>query len=281
MNIEKVYERGIGLENEDYYVINNDLQIYGVLDGATSLNKRGFGGRLASETLGNHFEINSEEVDLWKLLKKGNEELGILHLQRYGVKTYDEISKIDRSTTGLAVVKIGIDKIDFVQCGDCMLLGENEDGEVILFSEDKLYDLDKCSLLKLEEIYARKGKIDRFEDDEVLEVLIKNRNLFNTENGYPIVDGSDECLSYIVNKTIDKKGLKRLLLLSDGLMLPFESTENVSNEEIWKATGAYVFHNGLDSLLKLITHLEESDSECTKYKRFKKHDDKTGLLIEL
>lgn len=105
-------------------------------------------------------------------------------------------------------------------------------------------------------------------------MLKENRNKLNTPNGYGIIDGSSEALSYLECGSVPLINVDKILLLSDGLKLHKE-------ESGWLKSAELAFEKGVAELYQTIQTEEEMDPACYLYPRLKKHDDKTGILIHL
>ena len=68
-----------------------------------------------------------------------------------------------------------------------------------------------------------------------------------------------------------------ILLLTDGLFLP---QEDPNKGEVFDTLVKFYLVNGLTKLKDYVRNLEESDSKCIKYPRFKKHDDITAISVD-
>src|SRR5690606_18844705 len=107
-------------------------------------------------------------------------------------------------------------------------------------------------------------------------ILKENRQKINKIHGYSMLDGSSVAMERLEYGKISLSNIDQILIVSDGLTLPAKLGE----QGIWLKTATYAFTEGLDSLLKEVISREEQDVDCLQYPRFKKSDDKSGILIK-
>lgn len=291
MNVEMTYEIGSNPTNEDAYVINETNNIFSAIDGATGLG--GLSGKIAAETIGHALNRYSTFDTLLDCIKKGNNDLGVKTNKEFG-STIESIPKENRSTCGIAAIKINDKNLEYVHAGDCMIFIKYQDGEIRSLTHEHLFKLDSVAIEmmhgKIMDRY-KQGKIpnENNEEDvkkflneiraEILPTLIENRKKLNTKNGYSIIDGSLEAMDYVEFGKVPLLNITEILLLTDGMQLP--SQNPTVGYSIWTESAKYAFNHGVETLKKHIIQLEQSDKICIKYPRLKLADDKTGILIKL
>ncbi|SFB19944.1 MULTISPECIES: hypothetical protein [unclassified Bacillus (in: firmicutes)] len=295
LNVEHVYRKGIGNINEDAYVLLEDEGIFSAIDGATGLG--GLSGSIAAEIL--REAIAGGTGQLVERVIKGNDKLREEAVSAFNKEqSFEDIPKHMRSSCGLAAVKINqvserVQLLDYVTAGDCILFVQYVDGRIRQVNIDHIDPLDGIAIkmltsywierfgeenpnaLKEEEVFL----IHKEFREKICEVLKINRNKLNTVEGYGIIDGSKEAEWFLEKGTIPLINVKKILLLSDGMKIHSPRKNPLSNE--WLHTAEIAFAHGLEYLEKMVLDMENSDPACYDYPRLKKHDDKTGILVEL
>ncbi|KGX85609.1 protein phosphatase 2C domain-containing protein [Pontibacillus marinus] len=278
MKIESLTYKGVGELNEDSLIINDEMALYGVADGVSSLvpfksDDNLTGGYIASNEVKRYFEhlhqINHLSEDLFVInrnLREKMEENGI-----------DMVKKEQLWGTALAQVRVNENGVEFIQTGDCMILAVYQDDHVRPLTHLQTEHLESKVLNRWKEL-VHNGVNNR--DDlmkEVKDTLVSNRMKSNTPEGYGVLNGEEDAIHYTEYGKINKIGLKYLILITDGLFLPSESVPAAEN--YWGYVAQSLLHKGLEQYANDLIELEESDPECLKYPRFKKSDDKAGLVI--
>jgi len=287
LKLSKIYKKGTGEINEDAYVINESEKIYAVIDGATGLD--GVPGYIASNCIQRGLEEHNPSSSLMERISFANKELEMetvtyFHHDISSLKSdnFNEIRKSQRSSSGAACIKIDEDifSLDYIHAGDCMLFFLYENGDIRTVTYDLIQYLDQAVISEMENIRKKSENqgLTLYEIKEIVKDSLKiNREKLNTEKGYGIIDGSKEALSHLEYGKISLKRVQKILLLTDGLLLPVRIGEN----NAWKKSASLAFENGLHALSEKVENREAEDPECILYPRLKSKDDKTGILIEL
>lgn len=288
MNITYVYKKGMKDINEDTCVINHDARIYAAIDGASGLD--GVPGYIASQVVQDELHASEQKNNtLHERIHAANEKLGekmIAYYQKTIAKltkpTIGSIPKKQRSSTGVAAIQLDEDhsSFDYVHAADCMLFLLYENGDVRPMTYDLLDYLDQIAIDEIVRLRAMEGN-DALNMGELREmvnpILLKNRGKLNTNEGYGVIDGSNEAMDHLEWGRVSLKRVKKILLLSDGLLLPAEYNE----ENVWEKTARIAFDKGLDGLVEEVELRELGDPDCRSYPRLKTKDDKTGILLGL
>lgn len=287
MNMETVSLQGTAQWNEDALVINERLQLYGVLDGATSVHPyRGpnneTGGYLASRLIRQYF--HSLETDdavrdsLKSLVVEANAKLRDQMLEA-GIDVFDKQSLW---TCALALVRISGNYIDYAQVGDCMIVAAYKDGTIRAVSRDQVAPVDfkmkrvledgiRQGITAKEELWAR-----------IKPMILHNKTRMNTLEGYSVMSGEPELADFIEYGRINRIGLQSLLLVTDGLFPPAADNperETGMHNAVADMT-ARVTEMTLSGYAEWLLQLERDDAACIRYPRFKVSDDKTGIWIQ-
>lgn len=284
MKLHTISIQGVGEWNEDAFVLDESRHIFGVIDGATSLVPyRGAngetGGRLASQCIKHFFEELTDEDetrDLEALTLEANRRLG-REMAESGVNLQ---SKEELWTAGLAMIRVSENRIEFVQAGDCMILAKYRDGSMRSFTRDHVAHIDRDSKKIWEAEIASGVRSKAALWEKVKPIILGNKKRMNTPEGYSVLNGLPEAGRFLEYGRMNRIGLDKLLLVTDGLFYPEESQEQGSrNPDEQLLNGIEMM--GLEPYAQWLIALEEEDAECIRYPRFKKSDDKTGIWIEL
>ncbi|MCC5803563.1 protein phosphatase 2C domain-containing protein [Rossellomorea vietnamensis] len=272
--------KGDGPLNEDALIINEQGSLFGVADGVSSFVpftsiENLTGGYIASHMVKEAFESLEEEGQtLFHTLVRVNESLQE-KMYTYGIDLH---RKEKLWGTAVAVVRLMENGIEFIQTGDCMILAVYESGEVRPLTRLQVEHLEEYAIEIWREC-IRRGFRTR---DEIMPhvkgQLIANRKMSNTVNGYGVLNGEKEAADYFEYGKINKVGLTHLILMTDGLFLPADSVPE--GEPYWEYTAESILQKGIQQYAEDLLHLEESDPQCITYPRFKKSDDKAGIVME-
>ncbi|MBD1378978.1 protein phosphatase 2C domain-containing protein [Metabacillus arenae] len=253
--------------SEDAFVINEHANLFGVFDGATPLvdftNEEGFNGAyLAANLFRNYFSSKKSYPNLDKHVIKCNDLLKKLMIKN-GI---DMKEKHHLWSTCVVIISLHRELIELAHLGDSMIIIEQSDGKITLLTKDTLKGLNDRA--KKKRAKDRKKGIP-LPDEEVYEKdikrkLIYNRWLANTKEGYSVANGMEEAAEFIDFQRIDRKLVKSVLLLSDGLFHPELSLTDIFLE---------VQKKGIESYIHSLQNFEESNGLYS--------DDKTGIFLEL
>ncbi|MCA1055775.1 protein phosphatase 2C domain-containing protein [Rossellomorea aquimaris] len=280
MKINHMTIKGDGWLNEDALIINEHQSIFGVADGVSSLvdfrSKENLtGGFLASHTAKDYFESGlRDEENLYDAARTINHTLN-MKMQESGI---DLGKKEQLWGTALAVVKISRHGIEYIQTGDCMIVAVYRTGEVRPLTRLQVEHLEVKAVNKWKAC-INEGMQTRAEImPEVKPIILENRQQSNTEGGYGVLNGEPEASHYFEWGKINRTGLTHLILFTDGLLLP--SGDVPPNTSYWNWVAKEIVEKGIRQYAMDLLVLEDSDSECISYPRFKKSDDKAGIVIE-
>lgn len=265
---ETLYEQGTGTINEDAVVISGNL--FGVFDGATSLDKTTFekgatGGYLASATAREIFRSNNGS--LLDLASKANTAIQ----KKMVAKGVNVARKENRWSTCAAVGRIENDTFHWVQSGDSLILVIYDDGSHALLVQDWDHDAETLKMWKETES-QRSGSIL----DEMKEQIRKVRAGMNVH--YGVINGEEKALEFLRHGSVQLKGVTHILMFTDGLFIPRE--DPVPPAEFKQLVSLFLT-SGLQGIRNAIRAMEKDDPECRKYPRFKTHDDIAAIALSL
>lgn len=279
IRFEKCSIKGSRELNEDVLVVNEQNQVFAVIDGATSVtpykNSKGeTGGYIAANLLGSFLQNVDHVNSLENQVLIANEALHKLMVES-GVDTN---KKTELWSAAFVAVHINETTLEYVQAGDCMLFAKYSDGQVRTITHDQVSRFDTKSLKK-----ALEGKRAGYHDPSevfqyILPTIRENRNMANTVDGYSVFNGNRRLADFMEKGTINLSGVERIYMISDGLFYPSASIEAKTD---WEAMISKIDQLGILGYANEVIQLEESDPVCNKYPRLKISDDKTGIVIDL
>lgn len=263
---EYIHEKGTGALNEDTLALNGTL--FGVFDGATSLDRRTFdqnitGGYYASSIASDIFKKNNDS--LINLAQKANSAIFEKMVEK-GVNTSDKNSLW---STSAAVLKIEKDLINWVQTGDSLLLLIYDDGSYKLPVTG--YDQDIETLLMWR---ALADKTDKKIFDVLGDQIRKIRAQMNIT--YGVLNGERAYADFLNSGVEPLEGVRDIILFTDGLFLPSQSP---GTEPDFDTFVNIFLSGGLTALKDHVRSLEASDPDCLSYPRFKCHDDIAAVAL--
>ncbi|BFH14475.1 protein phosphatase 2C domain-containing protein [Paenibacillus melissococcoides] len=137
--------QGSGIWNEDALVVNERNQVYGVVDGATSLGgyrdkSSNTGGYIAAQLLAAHAIEAADGMPLEQLVMQANAALGD-RMREAGI---DMADKAQRWSAAFALFRVREDWIEYVQAGDCMLFAKYKDGTYRRLTHDQVARFDRA-----------------------------------------------------------------------------------------------------------------------------------------
>jgi len=172
--------------------------------------------------------------------------------------------------------------IDIAQIGDAPCIVEKKDGsiELALPLDVSTYDIKAMELAQ--ELAKEKDLTlkEAITDSKVGQLTIQSRANTNSPDGkgFGALNGDPKADSYIKIKTYPLSEIGRIILLTDGMLLP---TTHFGAEPNWGEIAVLVKQEGLVGLYQRVFELNNSDPNLDKYPRFKYHDDATGIIIDI
>lgn len=263
MKIEHILEQGSGARNEDCLIM--DGNIFGVFDGATSLDGASFGdgqsgGSLASFIAGQTFLRNHHP-----LLRLGVEANDAI---RAGMEScrVDISSRRGLWSTSAAVVRIRDGAVEWFQTGDCQVVFIDRDGGFRVPAAKDDHDYPTLRMIR------QKGR----RHPEVCALIETVREGMNRD--YGVLNGEQEAVDFFCTGVEPAGGLKSVLVFTDGLDVPCASP---APRKDYSCLVGMARALGLRGLRDHVRGREAADPEITLYPRFKKHDDMAAIAIHL
>ncbi|WP_088011366.1 protein phosphatase 2C domain-containing protein [Gottfriedia acidiceleris] len=251
--------------SEDAIVVNNEINVYGVFDGATPItpfeNADGMNGAFIASNLFRKYFKNNFRADM--TLSEGIILANRRLMEEMKLNNIDINRPEELWSTCVAIVRIEKQKVSYAQLGDCMILTEYHNGKIKILTKDTVKDINIRAKMRREK-ERKQGLIlpDESYYDSIKNQLIYNRSMANTVNGYSVANGTEAVGNYIQSGSINTKNLKSILLISDGLFHP--KFDLIHSFKVIKDIGLEEYSKRLE--------MEELKSKT-------RSDDKTGIFI--
>jgi len=265
---ETLLEKGSGALNEDVLLQTDDL--FGVFDGATSLDKRKFTGELTGGLLAARIAAQTFRDGRGSL-----EHLAAQANRRIHRTLLDEKVPLNERhrlwSTSLAVVRLAGERFEYCQTGDAVILLLLDDGSFHLVTPH--IDIDRETLQLWKESPAAKTATIH---DLLAEQICRVRLQMNVS--YGVLNGEPEAMNFLRHGCHQLAGVSDILLFTDGLFLP---RENPLESDDWQFLADLYRSGGLQAVRDHVRRLQRKDPACRKYPRFKQHDDIAAVAIQL
>lgn len=271
INVETVYDKGVGMINEDALVVRDHR--FAVFDGASSLvpytDQEGrTGGYIAANIAREVFENRSGSLKEAAL--EANKKIGEVMRKHH----IDIFKKETTWCTTFAAVEIDpiLNQFHWAQITDTLILLITKDGTHELLVQGDYY-LDRNIMIRWKEKAERQEEhIRQSLDKEILTL----RATANIKSG--VLNGDSDAEKFLQTGQRSLKGVAHILLFTDGLLIPKEDPRQPDDFE----TFAELFlTGGLKRVKQYVRKLEDEDPKCWKYPRYKQHDDIAAVAITL
>jgi len=285
ITVRTILEKGTAPVNEDCLVARDN--IFGVFDGATSLDKRTFGqgrtgGRLAAEAAMSVFRCN--HFPLYELAGQANDEI-MDQMKRHGV---DISRKENLWSTSAAVVRINGNSLEWVQAGDAMILVIYHDGSHNVLAERHNHDYKTLCLWRNLIRDQPGAEKDTWSGSDLAETRAKvslareklagqiRRVRSQMNVTYGVLNGEKAAKGFLSHGTRSLAHVRHILLFTDGLTIPSPVPDQKKD---YSALVDRFLALGLNGLKTSIRRTEETDPFCLVFPRFKCHDDIACIAI--
>ncbi|CAM3520342.1 protein phosphatase 2C domain-containing protein [Paenibacillus lupini] len=278
VTFEEITRKGVGIRHEDAIISHPLANMYGALDGVSSLvpyvnAKKETGGFIAANLTKNYFESLTEPGSLKDHLAEANDLLR----EQMRLANIDLDKKEELWGTAVAIIRILDDGVEFIQTGDCMILAVYDNKEVRPLTWKQVSHLEAPVFAKWQDGIDKGLNNQKDLHETVIDRIKKNRYQSNMDGGYGVLNGEKAAVRFFEYGKINLTCLKHIILLTDGMFLP--TTIVPEQTSYWSFVAHTILSKGLTLYTQELIELEESDPECMDHVRFKKSDDKTAIVI--
>ncbi len=265
-------------ENEDCVYLCDDFGF--VMDGATGLLK---------ENITNCVSDAKWYVEEFKnfLIKNLKTKKNLKEIMKDGItyvsNTYNNIegatSVKSKPSSGIALFRKNENNIEYFILGDCQLIIKDKKDIITKLQLNDLPKLDNINIGRMVKI-AKEKNINVIDARPLInDYLVETRLTQNTNNGYWILSDDINAVDHALHGTLNLKDIKQIIGLTDGFSQLYEVFKVFTYEELVNLINNKKI--SLDNLYDTLFTLQENDSNCNRYPRFKIRDDASIFNYEL
>lgn len=265
-------------ENEDCVYLCDDFGF--VMDGATGLLK---------ENITNCVSDAKWYVEEFKnfLIKNLKTKKNLKEIMKDGItyvsNTYNNIegatSVKSKPSSGIALFRKNENNIEYFILGDCQLIIKDKKNIITKLQLNDLPKLDNINIGRMVKI-AKEKNINVIDARPLInDYLVETRLTQNTNNGYWILSDDINAVDHALQGTLNLKDIKQIIGLTDGFSQLYEVFKVFTYEELVNLINNKKI--SLDNLYDTLFTLQENDSNCNRYPRFKIRDDASIFNYEL
>lgn len=273
--VEAIYDQGTAQDLEDGFVINPPF--FGVIDGTSEpkhfigkgISFDGLsGGEKVRQIILETFYAAKNNESLEKVILRTNEKLkNLWRKQRIPLNRSDLIAG-----AVFAFAKVNSKKVEIIQGGDCFALWVNKSNKIGVTKNQVYFDTfwaqkTIAELMKKHRGDRKKMWLDFYKPLCRLRLRDDNKK---TKTGFAILNGQSSLKKCWQKIKIPIKGLKFLLLFSDGFV-PFKK-----EKELAKETVKFYQKGGLNYILKKKREHEKK----TEKKSYRVFDEATAIALD-
>ncbi|SEN81361.1 Ribosomal protein S18 acetylase RimI [Paenibacillus sp. OV219] len=276
-NVQSHTRAGGSKPNEDALVVNHANQIYGVIDGVSSMmgykdDQGRSGGYIAAQLLASALNAQDASLDLREAVLTANRKLR----ENMTEANVDLSCKWKMWGAVFAVVRVHEKHIEYVQSGDCMLFIHYTDNSLRVLTRNQVAYFDQLTLNKKKEL-EESGLSKEQVYEELFPLSITNRNRANTLEGYSVMNGEPELEHYMEYGHTSRANVSKIYAVSDGM---FHLIEHNDDPNKWETMIQDLNVQGIEAYSDQLCHIESQDPLCTHYARHKVSDDKSVVIVD-
>lgn len=270
MKIEQLQLQGSGQFIEDRLVVRSRQRLFGVFDGASSLVPQLYqqrsGAWWAAELAWQTFCQQPDDT-LLDLARQANQDIAH-HMTRFAI---DRRNPLHCWSTSAAVFRLLPNHLEWLQCGDCLILAIDRQGQAELLTPYSNHDAETFSQWTAQ-------------PDETLPQILQRlrptieRVRLGMNRDYGVLNGDTAAEAFFCQGRITLDNIQHILAFSDGLLPPL--ARQGAMPDFSQLTRLYL-QGGLEGLGQWVRFVEGRDPHCHRYPRFKCHDDVAALAISL
>lgn len=268
--------------------INEDIAYstdnYGwVIDGATGLtNSKLTNGNSDAQFFVSKWDeylrknIEDFSRDLKEIIKDGIAKIKGDFENECGIN-FDVIDSVSVPSASIIVLRKKEDKMEYISIGDATMIVTDIDGQVSVVYDNSLNKLDKKALTSLKYNMDTYGYDFKEARESINDMLMEHRLMKNKENGYWVLSFNDEAIEYSLHGELRLKDFCNIAIFSDGYIAIADLYNYINYRELLLG-----MKNGeVEGIYKKLREIEEDDSLCEKYIRFKKSDNASCVMFWL
>lgn len=262
--------------NEDRLFVCEDFAF--VLDGATSLTKEKYSS----------FNSDAEWCSQWwkdYLIEEMKSQTPLCDIVREGIKKHVKAFKAlaknntvtDFPSTTIAAVRRVNGRLEIYILGDSSLVIKTKAGFTFEISEARVDFIDKTNLSILLD-KAKKENLSLADTRKKYpEPVLEGRLRKNTRFGYSILSNDPKAADNGIYTFIDENLIEKLFILSDGFSQIYDTMYYLTKSQFASKINSL---KDAEKIYSKLYKLQEKDSMCHKYPRFKLRDDASFICLK-
>lgn len=197
--------------------------------------------------------------------------------------------------TTLVRVDLYSSRLWFAHAGDTALFLFHEDGTVTQVTDDHVAREHDNQALYTARTIQQEHNLERLSDvlnhpnvqranrkSGLYHNYVDSHGQTNASLGVAVVNGLPELGDYLQRGEVSIDGVRALLVCSDGFIWRERWGESESEtEQRWQMMRQRIESDGLAGYVAALRAIEQVDSACNLYPRFKVHDDVTAVYLEI
>lgn len=275
MNIRQFTISGNGKNEDSCYICDK----FGfVIDGATGLTDINITNYQTDAQwfsfVFRDYLINALQDDtktISQIVKRGIVEVDKLYNSFGGIKDGDL-----KPSAAIAIFRIKGEYIEYFVLGDCSILLNGKNIQIITTKELELFD--KQNIILMQEL-ANKNNINVVDAKPLIIDALKNlRKKMNTRQGYWILADDVKAVDFANTGTIKKTDIKQIVVVSDGFSQIYDMFKIYTVEQLMEEL---YFGKNIEEIYQILYFEQEKDCFCNNFPRFKLRDDATLIEMQL
>lgn len=261
--------------NEDVYGYGDNFVF--VIDGATGLGENdcmGYGddAKWFVENVASYLNNHVSSGSIVECLQTVCEKLYAEYCAK--LKCTQKVAYMPSSC--ISLFRIIDDKIEYYGLGDTMGYIEFLDGSYEIFYDSKLVALDNYAISEMVKIANEKGISPVEARKYIQEILVHNRSLLNTKDGYYSLELTGSGLKHAICKSWNVKDVKRVCCMSDGFyeVLDYGLYDNIQDV-------VNKVECDCEGIFSQLYQAQEKDALGYMVPRFKLRDDTTVVYAKV
>lgn len=215
-----------------------------------------------------------KDKSIHQILENGITEIKNKYFRFDGAK---KTTRIEHPSASMIILRQKNKELEYFALGDCTLLYEKGNGEVIRVWDDTVAMLDSKVINSMYSIHKEKNVPMVSARAYVKDMLQEHRLMKNTDEGYWIL-GMDECaIKHGIYNKLNMKDVQKVCIFSDGFAQYYD-TLHLTHD--YRGFLDKVSKLNLDKLYEELWQAQEEDKDCSRFPRLKVRDDVSIVYFE-
>lgn len=189
-----------------------------------------------------------------------------------------EAAKIEHPSASIIILRQRNMELEYFVLGDCTLLYEKSDGEMIRVWDDTVSKLDSKAINKMYSIHKEQNIPMVSAREHVKDMLQAHRNMKNTDTGYWILGMDESAVGHGMYNKLNMKNVDKVCMFSDGFAQYYDALHLADD---YRGFLDKVSKCDLEKLYEELWQAQEEDRDCSRFPRLKIRDDVSIVYFEI